>query len=76
MPEHTVLTVIGLVNKRPQHSCNQTMPTGDIEVEVQEIVGIEFNSSSKRVGDKRTYSTMSQQNYTGITSTEYKMASK
>lgn len=76
MPEHTVLTVVGLVTKRPQHSCNQTMPTGDIEVEIQNILGIEFNSAKKRPGDKRSYSTMVQQNYKGITSTEYKMASE
>lgn len=52
------------------------MPTGEIELEIQNIVGIEFNAASKRPGDKRSYSTMAQQNYTGITSTEYKMASE
>lgn len=81
MPEHSVLTVVGLVTKRPQHSWNQTMPTGEIELELQNIIGIEFNNNgngtgNKRPGDKRSYSTMAEQNYTGITSTEYKMASK
>uniref|UniRef100_A0A1A9W5F1 Aminoacyl-transfer RNA synthetases class-II family profile domain-containing protein n=1 Tax=Glossina brevipalpis TaxID=37001 RepID=A0A1A9W5F1_9MUSC len=74
MPEYTLLTIVGQVMKRPSHSCNQTMPTGDIEVEVQEILNIDFSAGNKRPGDKRSYSTMAQQNYTGITSTEYKIA--
>lgn len=76
MPEYTVITVVGLVMNRPAHSCNQSMPTGDIEVEIQDIVNIDFSAGAKRPGDKRSYSTMAQENYTGITSTEYKMASK
>ncbi|KAM7353310.1 aspartyl-tRNA synthetase, mitochondrial isoform 1-T8 [Cochliomyia hominivorax] len=74
MPENTVISIVGLVTRRPRNSCNQTMPTGEIEVEVQDILNIDFNSNSKRAGDKRSYSTMAQQNSTAITSTEYKMA--
>lgn len=76
MPENTVISIVGLVTRRPRNSCNQTMPTGEIEVEVQDILTIDFNSNSKRAGDKRSYSTMAQQNSTAITSTEYKIASK
>lgn len=76
MPENTMLSIVGLVTLRPRNSCNQTMPTGEIEVEVQDILTIDFSSTSKRVGDKRSYSTMAQENSTAITSTEYKIASK
>ncbi|XP_065355526.1 aspartate--tRNA ligase, mitochondrial [Calliphora vicina] len=74
MPENTVISIVGLVTRRPRSSCNQTMPTGEIEVEVQDILNIDFNSTTKRAGDKRSYSTMAQQNSTAITSTEYKIA--
>ncbi|XP_030384596.1 aspartate--tRNA ligase, mitochondrial [Scaptodrosophila lebanonensis] len=76
MPENTTLTIVGLVTRRPQNSCNQTMPTGEIEVEVQDILNIHFPATgTKRAGDKRTYSTMAQQQPNlGITSTEYKIA--
>ncbi|KAL7741028.1 hypothetical protein ACLKA6_013465 [Drosophila palustris] len=76
MPENTTLTIVGQVMRRPQNSCNQTMPTGEIEVEVQDILSIHFPASgTKRAGDKRTYSTMvQQQSSLGITSTEYKIA--
>ncbi|KAH8377002.1 hypothetical protein KR093_002671 [Drosophila rubida] len=76
MPENTTLTIVGQVMQRPQNSCNQTMPTGEIEVEVQDILSIHFPASgTKRAGDKRTYSTMVQQHSSlGITSTEYKIA--
>ncbi|XP_060654062.1 aspartate--tRNA ligase, mitochondrial isoform X1 [Drosophila nasuta] len=76
MPENTTLTIVGQVMQRPQNSCNQTMPTGEIEVEVQDILSIHFPASgTKRAGDKRTYSTMvQQQSSLGITSTEYKIA--
>nr|XP_014103236.1 aspartate--tRNA ligase, mitochondrial isoform X1 [Bactrocera oleae] len=74
MPENTTLTITGVVHRRPQNSCNQTMPTGEIEVEVQEIVNIEFPTGVKSMGNKRTYSTMAKQNNCGITSTEYKIA--
>ncbi|XP_068140752.1 aspartate--tRNA ligase, mitochondrial isoform X1 [Drosophila tropicalis] len=76
MPENTTLTIVGQVMRRPHNSCNQTMPTGEIEVEVQDILNIHFpTSGTKRAGDKRTYSTMVQQQSTlGITSTEYKIA--
>ncbi|XP_017086699.1 LOW QUALITY PROTEIN: aspartate--tRNA ligase, mitochondrial [Drosophila eugracilis] len=76
MPENTTLTIVGLVMRRPHNSCNQTMPTGEIEVEVQDILNIHFPASgTKRAGDKRTYSTMvQQQSNLGITSTEYKIA--
>uniref|UniRef100_A0A0A1X7W5 Aspartate--tRNA ligase, mitochondrial n=2 Tax=Zeugodacus cucurbitae TaxID=28588 RepID=A0A0A1X7W5_ZEUCU len=74
MPENTTLTITGVVNRRPKNSCNQTMPTGEIEVEVQEIVNIEFPTGVKSMGNKRTYSTMVKQNSCGITSTEYKIA--
>ncbi|XP_011210056.2 aspartate--tRNA ligase, mitochondrial isoform X1 [Bactrocera dorsalis] len=74
MPENTTLTITGVVHRRPQNSCNQTMPTGEIEVEVQEIVNIEFPAGVKSMGNKRTYSTMAKQNNCGITSTEYKIA--
>ncbi|XP_036344295.1 aspartate--tRNA ligase, mitochondrial-like isoform X1 [Rhagoletis pomonella] len=74
MPENTMLTIVGVVNRRPKNSCNQTMPTGDIEVEVQEIMNIDFPSGGKGMGNKRTYSTMAKQNNCGITSTEYKIA--
>lgn len=78
MPENTTLTIVGQVMRRPNNSCNQTMPTGEIEVEVQDILSIHFPASgTKRAGDKRTYSTMvQQQSSLGITSTEYKIASK
>lgn len=76
MPENTVLSIVGVVTRRPPNSCNQTMPTGEIEVEVQDILNIDFNANSKRAGDKRSYSTMVQQNSTAITSTEYKIASE
>lgn len=78
MPENTTLTIVGQVMRRPQNSCNQTMPTGEIEVEVQDILSIHFPASgTKRAGDKRTYSTMvQQQSNLGITSTEYKIASE
>lgn len=78
MPENTTLTIVGLVMRRPHNSCNQTMPTGEIEVEVQDILNIHFPAGgTKRAGDKRTYSTMvQQQSNLGITSTEYKIASK
>lgn len=78
MPENTNLTIVGQVMRRPHNSCNQTMPTGEIEVEVQDILNIHFPSTgTKRAGDKRTYSTMvQQQNHHGITSTEYKLASE
>ncbi|XP_073825775.1 aspartyl-tRNA synthetase, mitochondrial [Musca autumnalis] len=71
MPEDTIVCIAGTVQRRPKNSCNHTMPTGDVEVEVQDILNIDFNS--KRAGDKRSYSTMSQ-NSTAITSTEYKIA--
>ncbi|KAH8241012.1 hypothetical protein KR026_010232 [Drosophila bipectinata] len=76
MPENTNLTIVGQVMRRPHNSCNQTMPTGEIEVEVQDILNIHFpTTGTKRAGDKRTYSTMvQQQNHHGITSTEYKLA--
>ncbi|EDV99300.1 aspartate--tRNA ligase, mitochondrial [Drosophila grimshawi] len=76
MPENTTLTIVGQVMRRPHNSCNQTMPTGEIEVEVQDILSIHFPASgTKRAGDKRTYSTMvQQQSSLGITSTEYKIA--
>ncbi|XP_064535213.1 aspartate--tRNA ligase, mitochondrial isoform X2 [Drosophila montana] len=76
MPENTTLTIVGQVMRRPHNSCNQTMPTGEIEVEVQDILSIHFPASgTKRAGDKRTYSTMAQQQSSlGITSTEYKIA--
>ncbi|EDW55515.1 GM17213 [Drosophila sechellia] len=76
MPENTTLTIVGLVMRRPHNSCNQTMPTGEIEVEVQDILNIHFPASgTKRAGEKRTYSTMvQQQSNLGITSTEYKIA--
>ncbi|KAH8282115.1 hypothetical protein KR054_005483 [Drosophila jambulina] len=76
MPENTTLTIVGQVMRRPHNSCNQTMPTGEIEVEVQDILNIHFPASgTKRAGDKRTYSTMvQQQSNLGITSTEYKIA--
>ncbi|XP_053958490.1 aspartate--tRNA ligase, mitochondrial isoform X2 [Anastrepha ludens] len=73
MPENTMLTIIGKVNRRPPNSCNQTMPTGEIEVEVQQLKNIEIPPSAKKSG-KRSYSTMAKQNNCGITSTEYKMA--
>ncbi|XP_034129624.1 aspartate--tRNA ligase, mitochondrial isoform X1 [Drosophila guanche] len=76
MPENTTLTIVGQVMRRPHNSCNQTMPTGEIEVEVQDILNIHFPASgTKRAGDKRSYSTMvQQQSAQGITSTEYKIA--
>ncbi|ALC39787.1 CG31739 [Drosophila busckii] len=76
MPENTTLTIVGQVMRRPHNSCNQTMPTGEVEVEVQDILSIHFPASgTKRAGDKRTYSTMAQQQSNlGITSTEYKIA--
>ncbi|XP_075152338.1 aspartyl-tRNA synthetase, mitochondrial isoform X2 [Haematobia irritans] len=72
MPENTIVCIAGTVQRRPKNSCNHTMPTGDVEVEVQDILNIDFNN--KRAGDKRSYSTMSQQHSTAITSTEYKIA--
>lgn len=73
MPENTIVCIAGTVQRRPKNSCNHTMPTGDVEIEVQEILNIDFNN--KRAGDKRSYSTMSQQHSTAITSVEYKVAS-
>ncbi|XP_037957941.1 aspartate--tRNA ligase, mitochondrial isoform X2 [Teleopsis dalmanni] len=74
MPENSVLTIVGIVQRRPPNSWNQTMPTGEIEVEVCDIINIGFPVGFKRAGDKRSFSTMAQEKSCGITSTEYKIA--
>lgn len=77
MPMNCMLTVVGTVLARPPASRNTTMPTGDIEVEVEDIINIEYGSK-RRGAEKRSYSTMCNidVNKNKITSTEYKMASK
>ncbi|XP_067624823.1 aspartate--tRNA ligase, mitochondrial [Eurosta solidaginis] len=75
MPENALITIVGVVNRRPRNSYNQTVPTGEVEVELQDIINIDFPSNGKGMGgNKRSYSTMSNKNNCGITSTEYKIS--
>ncbi|EDV31471.2 uncharacterized protein Dana_GF14536 [Drosophila ananassae] len=66
MPSNVNLTIMGQVMLRPQNSRNPTMSTGDIEVEVQEIGGIQFLPGSKRAGDKRAYMEMAKSRVTNV----------
>lgn len=57
---------MGQVMLRPEHSRNPTMSTGDVEVVVQEIGGIQFLPWSKRAGDKRAYMEMAKNRVTNV----------
>ncbi|XP_055859210.1 aspartate--tRNA ligase, mitochondrial isoform X2 [Episyrphus balteatus] len=74
MPSECILTIVGTVLTRPFGSRNVTMPTGEIEVEVEDVLNL-ARVPGRRGAEKRSYSTMSD-NKKSITSTEYKMAGK
>lgn len=80
IPLDALCTVIGIVKKRPEKLVNESLPTGGVEVHVQDIVNVRAIRMSREAnfGAKRHFSTSAAScetsKSTAITSNEYKRA--
>lgn len=81
IPLDAYCTLIGFVKRRPQKVVNESLPTGGIEVHVQDILSVRKTRESSQgvaFGSKRHYSTSAAASRpsksTAITSNEYKRA--
>ncbi|XP_037926871.1 aspartate--tRNA ligase, mitochondrial isoform X1 [Hermetia illucens] len=73
LPESSVITILGKVMLRPTSYRNESLQTGEIEVEVEELTGT-IMPANHSYNQKRSYSTMANTKFKGITSTEFKRA--
>ncbi len=79
-PLDAFCTVIGCVKRRPEKLVNESLPTGGVEIHVQDILNVRQTRVSRdfNSGSKRHYSTSAAacepSKSTAITSNEYKRA--
>lgn len=80
IPLDAFCTIVGIVKRRPEKLVNESLPTGGVEVHVQEIVNVRPIRASReaKFGSKRHFSTSAAScepsKSTAITSNEYKRA--